>query len=152
ILCLMTVPPCGHEMMMQKGSSRNSCLVPYTLQPFEALTPEGKPFEGIRLMKAGADVNQVNEKGFSPLHFTAASRQGALCLELLIANGANINSKVRVLQEKHSPPLIFNITIRTVSFRTFLHTHTHTQTFICLHLQIGLFSIFPLHFSQCDSS
>ncbi len=33
---------------MQKGTSRNSCLVPYTLQTFEALTPEGKPFEGIR--------------------------------------------------------------------------------------------------------
>ncbi|XP_016099177.1 serine/threonine-protein phosphatase 6 regulatory ankyrin repeat subunit A-like [Sinocyclocheilus grahami] len=48
------------------------------------------------LMEAGADVNQVNEKGFSPLHFTAASRQGALCLELLIANGANINSKVKI--------------------------------------------------------
>ncbi len=46
------------------------------------------------LIEAGAEVNQVNEKGFSPLHFTAASRQGALCLELLIANGANLNSKV----------------------------------------------------------
>uniref|UniRef100_A0A671RXH9 Serine/threonine-protein phosphatase 6 regulatory ankyrin repeat subunit A-like n=1 Tax=Sinocyclocheilus anshuiensis TaxID=1608454 RepID=A0A671RXH9_9TELE len=38
-------------------------------------------------------INIVNEKGFSPLHFTAASRQGALCLELLIANRANVNSK-----------------------------------------------------------
>ncbi|KAL0167114.1 hypothetical protein M9458_038958, partial [Cirrhinus mrigala] len=45
------------------------------------------------LIEAGANVNQVNEKGFSPLHFTAASRQGALCLELLIANRANVNSK-----------------------------------------------------------
>ncbi len=36
------------RMMTQKDTSRNSCLVPYNLQPFEALTPEGKPFEGIR--------------------------------------------------------------------------------------------------------
>ncbi len=35
------------RIMTQKGTSRNSCLVPYTLQPFDALTPEGKPFEGI---------------------------------------------------------------------------------------------------------
>ncbi len=48
IICMMTAPPCGHGMMTQKGTSRNSCLVPYTLHPFEALTPEGKPFEGIR--------------------------------------------------------------------------------------------------------
>ncbi len=33
--------------MRQKATSRNSCMV-YTLQPFKALTPEGKPFEGIR--------------------------------------------------------------------------------------------------------
>ncbi len=48
ILSMMTAPPCGHRRIMQKGTSRNSCLVPYTLQPFEALTPEGKPFEGTR--------------------------------------------------------------------------------------------------------
>ncbi len=48
ILCMMTVPPCGHGMMTQKGSLRNSCLVPYTLHPFEALTPDVISFEGIR--------------------------------------------------------------------------------------------------------
>ncbi len=48
ILSMMTAPPCGQDIMTQKGTSRNSCLVPYTLQPFKALTPEGKPFEGIR--------------------------------------------------------------------------------------------------------
>ncbi len=47
-LCMITAPPYGHRMMTQKGTSRNSCLVPYTLQPFKALAPEGKPFEGIR--------------------------------------------------------------------------------------------------------
>ncbi len=35
ILSTMTVPPCVHEMMTQKGISRNSCLVPNTRQPFE---------------------------------------------------------------------------------------------------------------------
>ncbi len=47
ILSMMTAPLCGHGMMTQEGTSRNSCVVPYTLQPFKALT-EGKPFEGIR--------------------------------------------------------------------------------------------------------
>lgn len=47
------------------------------------------------LIECGANVNQVNEKGFAPLHFTAASRQGALCLELLVCNGADVNIKVR---------------------------------------------------------
>ncbi len=47
-LCMMTAPPCRYGMMTQKGTSGNSCLVPYTFQPFEALTMEGNPFEGIR--------------------------------------------------------------------------------------------------------
>ncbi len=38
----------GHGMMTQKSTSRNSCMVHYILQPFKALTPEGKPFELIR--------------------------------------------------------------------------------------------------------
>ncbi|KPP75000.1 serine/threonine-protein phosphatase 6 regulatory ankyrin repeat subunit A-like [Scleropages formosus] len=45
------------------------------------------------LIESGANVNQVNEKGFAPLHFTAASRHGALCLELLVGNGADVNIK-----------------------------------------------------------
>ncbi len=44
---MIVVLPCGHWRMTQKGMSRNSCLVPYTLQPFESLTPEGEPFEGL---------------------------------------------------------------------------------------------------------
>uniref|UniRef100_A0A672TEL1 Serine/threonine-protein phosphatase 6 regulatory ankyrin repeat subunit A-like n=1 Tax=Sinocyclocheilus grahami TaxID=75366 RepID=A0A672TEL1_SINGR len=43
------------------------------------------------LLDLGVDVN---EKGFAPLHFTAASRHGALCLELLVGNGADVNIKV----------------------------------------------------------
>ncbi|KAK6291223.1 hypothetical protein J4Q44_G00383770 [Coregonus suidteri] len=45
------------------------------------------------LIECGANVNQVYEKGFAPLHFTAASRHGALCLELLVGNGALVNIK-----------------------------------------------------------
>lgn len=46
------------------------------------------------LIECGANINQVNEKGFAPLHFTAASRHGALCLELLLCNGADVNIRV----------------------------------------------------------
>lgn len=53
------------------------------------------------LIECGANVNQVNEKGFAPLHFTAASRHGALCLELLVGNGADVNIKVRNLHRLH---------------------------------------------------
>ncbi len=35
------------RMMTQKGTSRNSCLVPYTLHPFEALTPKVNPLKGL---------------------------------------------------------------------------------------------------------
>ena len=37
---------------------------------------------------------QVNERGFSALHFASSSRQGALCQELLLAHGARINLQV----------------------------------------------------------
>lgn len=53
------------------------------------------------LIECGANVNQVNEKGFAPLHFTAASRHGALCLELLVGNGADVNIKVGGLRRRH---------------------------------------------------
>lgn len=46
------------------------------------------------LIDCGANVNQKNEKGFTPLHFAAASTHGALCLELLVGNGADVNMKV----------------------------------------------------------
>uniref|UniRef100_A0A3B1J412 Ankyrin repeat domain 28b n=1 Tax=Astyanax mexicanus TaxID=7994 RepID=A0A3B1J412_ASTMX len=45
------------------------------------------------LIESGASVNQINEKGFAPLHFNAASRHGALCLQLLVGNGADVNIK-----------------------------------------------------------
>uniref|UniRef100_A0A7M4EFR0 Ankyrin repeat domain 52 n=1 Tax=Crocodylus porosus TaxID=8502 RepID=A0A7M4EFR0_CROPO len=46
------------------------------------------------LVNCGANVNQPNEKGFTPLHFAAVSTNGALCLELLVNNGADVNFQV----------------------------------------------------------
>uniref|UniRef100_A0A8C3QDY9 Uncharacterized protein n=1 Tax=Geospiza parvula TaxID=87175 RepID=A0A8C3QDY9_GEOPR len=43
------------------------------------------------LVNVGANVNQPNEKGFTPLHFGAVSTNGALCLEILVNNGADVN-------------------------------------------------------------
>lgn len=51
------------------------------------------------LIDSGANVNQKNEKGFTPLHFAAASTHGALCLELLVGNGADVNMKVGIQLE-----------------------------------------------------
>lgn len=47
------------------------------------------------LIDYGANVNQPNNGGFTPLHFAAASTHGALCLELLVNNGADVNIQVR---------------------------------------------------------
>uniref|UniRef100_A0A803YIU6 Uncharacterized protein n=1 Tax=Meleagris gallopavo TaxID=9103 RepID=A0A803YIU6_MELGA len=54
------------------------------------------------LIDCGANVNQMNEKGFTPLHFAAASTHGALCLELLVCNGADVNMKVGESKTIHS--------------------------------------------------
>lgn len=46
------------------------------------------------LVNHGANVNQPNERGCSPLHFAAVSTNGALCLELLVNNGADVSMQV----------------------------------------------------------
>lgn len=46
------------------------------------------------LIDCGANVSQPNNKGFNPLHFAAASTHGALCLEFLVNNGADVNVQV----------------------------------------------------------
>lgn len=46
------------------------------------------------LIDYGANVSQPNNKGFTPLHFAAASTHGALCLEFLVNNGADVNVQV----------------------------------------------------------
>uniref|UniRef100_A0AAQ4QD78 Ankyrin repeat domain 44 n=1 Tax=Gasterosteus aculeatus aculeatus TaxID=481459 RepID=A0AAQ4QD78_GASAC len=47
------------------------------------------------LIDYGANVGQANNKGFTPLHFAAASTHGALCLEFLVNNGADVNAQSR---------------------------------------------------------
>lgn len=47
------------------------------------------------LIDYGANVSQPNNKGFTPLHFAAASTHGALCLEFLVNNGADVNVQVQ---------------------------------------------------------
>nr|CAB3221774.1 zinc finger protein LOC723799 [Phallusia mammillata] len=43
------------------------------------------------LLQAGADPNISNDQGCNSLHHAAASTHGALCLELLVNSGANVN-------------------------------------------------------------
>ena len=54
----------------------------------------GQDAVAIELVNAGANVNQPNDKGFTPLHVAAVSTKGALCLELLVNNGADVNYQV----------------------------------------------------------
>lgn len=49
------------------------------------------------LIDYGANVSQPNNKGFTPLHFAAASTHGALCLEFLVNSGADVNVQVCLL-------------------------------------------------------
>lgn len=46
------------------------------------------------LVNRGSNVNQANARGFTPLHLAAVSTNGALCLELLVNNGADVNMQV----------------------------------------------------------
>lgn len=46
------------------------------------------------LVNRGANVNQPNARGITPLHLAAVSTNGALCLELLVNNGADVNMQV----------------------------------------------------------
>uniref|UniRef100_A0A8C7FXS3 Ankyrin repeat domain 52a n=1 Tax=Oncorhynchus kisutch TaxID=8019 RepID=A0A8C7FXS3_ONCKI len=45
------------------------------------------------LVNQGANVNQPNRSGYTPLHLAAVSTNGALCLELLVNNGADVNQQ-----------------------------------------------------------
>lgn len=47
------------------------------------------------LVNCGANINQPNCNGDTPLHLAAASSSGMLCLELLINNGADVNIEVK---------------------------------------------------------
>lgn len=49
------------------------------------------------LVNYGANINQPNRKGSTPLHLAAASSSGVLCLELLVNNGADVTMQVRYM-------------------------------------------------------
>jgi ankyrin repeat protein len=51
----------------------------------------------LTLIKAGADVNAVNEDGLSPLHIAAQSAWGdkTKIVQLLIKNGADVNARCK---------------------------------------------------------
>lgn len=46
------------------------------------------------LVNCGANINQPNRNGSTPLHLAAASSSGVLCLELLVNNGADVTMQV----------------------------------------------------------
>lgn len=47
------------------------------------------------LLNYGANINQPNRNGSTPLHLAASSSSGVLCLELLVNNGADVGMKVQ---------------------------------------------------------
>jgi ankyrin repeat protein len=55
------------------------------------------------LITRGADVNAIDERGWSPLH--AAAMGGEETIEFLIANGANVNAKIASGSYKGMTPL-----------------------------------------------
>lgn len=75
------------------------------------------------LIDHGANVSQPNNKGFTPLHFAAASTHGALCLEFLVNNGADVNVQVTFALISISCtislnlPVLFSETLELFSFR-----------------------------------
>lgn len=61
----------------------------------------GQEAVATELVNHGANVNQPNKCGYTPLHLAAVSTNGALCLELLVNNGADVNQQVRVLTQEY---------------------------------------------------
>lgn len=57
----------------------------------------GQDLVATELLNCGANINQSNYHGDTPLHLAAASSSGALCLELLVNNGADVNVQVLFL-------------------------------------------------------
>uniref|UniRef100_A0A8D3E7I7 Ankyrin repeat domain 52a n=1 Tax=Scophthalmus maximus TaxID=52904 RepID=A0A8D3E7I7_SCOMX len=53
----------------------------------------GQEAVATELVNHGANVNQPNRCGYTPLHLAAVSTNGALCLELLVNNGADVNQQ-----------------------------------------------------------
>lgn len=66
----------------------------------------GQEAVATELVNHGANVNQPNKCGYTPLHLAAVSTNGALCLELLVNNGADVNQQVRIAPGQHKLGLI----------------------------------------------
>ncbi|RXM94313.1 Serine/threonine-protein phosphatase 6 regulatory ankyrin repeat subunit C [Acipenser ruthenus] len=72
------------------------------------------------LVNHGANVNQPNERGCSPLHFAAVSTNGALCLELLVNNGADVSMQRRSVTRKDIPDANESWSASFISFAVFM--------------------------------
>lgn len=73
----------------------------------------GQEAVATELVNHGANVNQPNKCGYTPLHLAAVSTNGALCLELLVNNGADVNQQVRNTTQCQSEKC--SVVIRQVS-------------------------------------
>ncbi len=105
----------GNGMMTQKGTSRNSCLVPYTLQPFEALTPDPLKKSGHRDEPLEAfPVHGLALDG-TPLSVITVLYVGVLCPCHQASKCAN--------RKKNKQKL------KCVLSLSHTHTHTHTHTY-----------------------
>lgn len=61
----------------------------------------GQDCVATELVNCGANINQANHQGNTPLHLATISSSGVPCLELLVNNGADVNIQVKltVLEE-----------------------------------------------------
>lgn len=64
----------------------------------------GQEAVATELVNHGANVNQPNKCGYTPLHLAAVSTNGALCLELLVNNGADVNQQVGTIRSDEGQP------------------------------------------------
>lgn len=82
----MTVPVVFYRQIDEPNGFGNTPLHVACYMGQEAVATE--------LVNHGANVNQPNKCGYTPLHLAAVSTNGALCLELLVNNGADVNQQV----------------------------------------------------------
>uniref|UniRef100_A0A671V047 Ankyrin repeat domain 52a n=1 Tax=Sparus aurata TaxID=8175 RepID=A0A671V047_SPAAU len=65
----------------------------FLASPASKCCQNNKKAVATELVNHGANVNQPNKCGYTPLHLAAVSTNGALCLELLVNNGADVNQQ-----------------------------------------------------------
>lgn len=62
----------------------------------------GQDSVATELVNCGANINQPNHEGNTPLHLATISSSGVLCLELLVNNGADVNVQVKCVYKTKS--------------------------------------------------